>query len=113
MPISGTTHSSARDAKTKLKYLRYDDTFNNIGVGCHCNISGEATLRRQAVVPGAHVYEHCPQADGGGNIKTVITQTLNNVFIQWILCLIMTIKYKISDDMKYSLCLLSAGLDIH
>ena len=28
MPISGTTHSSARDAKTKLKYLRYTNQIN-------------------------------------------------------------------------------------
>ena len=28
MPISGTTHSSARDAKTKLRYLRYGNTID-------------------------------------------------------------------------------------
>ena len=40
------------------------------------NISGEATLRSQAAVPGAHVHEHRPQADGGDieETETVISE---------------------------------------
>ena len=31
----------------------------------HDDVSGEASLCGQAVVPGADVHEHCAEADGG------------------------------------------------